>query len=201
MWEKFWSKVWFFSKIFISWSVFYCKSFALKSWFSKKHKRWIFVVCTEEMESKGDLLDVNFSLKSDFSKKKPSTQNLIFKNYIFSKIRFFENNKFKIWPDENFSIWNLTHFEVFDSKSDFFCLWGFSIKMFNIKEECEEFTTCVYMKTGEVRTFAGFFIILCLVKAVMPISLALPLHPFSAFWLAKYGQLRKIYFQKLLNCF
>ena len=71
--------------------------------------------------------------------------------------------------------------------------------MYKIKEEYEDFATCLCMITGAACSFVGFLNILGVMMAVMTISLELQLHLFKALRVATNGKLTKIKIQTLLD--
>ena len=66
------------------------------------------------------------------------------------------------------------------------------MRMTNIKQECEEFATCLCLIFAAASFFVGFFVVVGLMMAVMTISLALPLHIFKSLLVAKNSKLLKI---------
>ena len=111
------------------------------------------------------------------------------------KIQRFDIFHFKIWhvvkmllknlskrKKSLFKIWNVVEFSI--ESLIFKTFPRSSSKVANIKEECEEFATCVCMILGAACLFVGLFFCWLMV-AVMILSFALPLHLFKTLLFAK----------------
>ena len=73
--------------------------------------------------------------------------------------------------------------------------------MANIKEEFEEFATCLCMIIDATSLFVVSLIVVGLMIAVMTIFSALPLYIFESLLVATNGKLKEFQFRKLLNCY
>ena len=108
----------------------------------------------------------------------------------YFKIRGVVFFQFKIWNVVNFlfqtdALWSLW-FKIWF----FLCFSGPSTITANVKEESEEFATCLCMIFLEACLYA-FCVILGLMMAVMTTSFALPFHIFSFFLASKKWQALK----------
>ena len=155
-----WKKTWFFRCIF-----------SLKIWIAWK-------TSNSEVD-----LKIIFFIHYVFLPKKLSksdqTKNFQFKlwHVIISTLNLTWRTSFLHW---------LTRFEVFASKFDFFLRFpGYSIRIVNVIEECEEFATSFCMIIGVAYFFVVSSTFVWLMMAVRTISFALPFRLFKALWVAK----------------